>query len=83
MRNATIVDRLMGEHIEMPGCPQLVVTRAEAWHFLASIGCETDTRKSQFGSVDYMVFRRNAVDAPLSNPAFRDRVFAVMKAHEC
>lgn len=77
------IDELMAEHIQMPGAPDLIVTRAEAWDFLASCGYETDSRKSQFGSVDYMVFnpRRAAIDAPLSSPEIRDRMFAAMRQH--
>ena len=80
--NRTFMTELMNEHIEMPGAPSLIVTRHEAWHFLASIGYETDTRKTQFGSVDYMVFnpRQIALDEPLSPPDVRDAFFAAMRA---
>lgn len=80
-RKTRFMDELMAEHISMPGCPGLVVTRAEAYAELVKLGCQTDTRKTQFGSVDYMVFnpRRVALDEPLSPVAFRDQVFAAME----
>lgn len=70
---------LMNEHIEMVGCPQLIVTRHEAVVFLKELGYPN---QGGFGSIDYMVFgpRRKALDLPLSDPALRDRVFAAMRA---
>ena len=79
-RKPSFMDELMAEHITMPGCPDLIVTRADAYAFLKSLGYTTDPRESQFGCVQYMVFnpRRVALDEPLSPVEFRDRVFAAM-----
>lgn len=94
-RRPNVIDELMNEHIEMPGCPQLIVTRAQAYRFLTEItepGPWSPTENSVpvvrqhtsnlFRTADYMVFnsRRVAVDEPLSAPEFRDRVFAAMRA---
>jgi hypothetical protein len=78
-RRISILDRVMNEHIAMPGCPQLIVTRGQAWHMLAALGYETDTRKTRFGSVDYMVMSKHETDEPLSDDAFREMVFAEMR----
>lgn len=72
---------LMNEHIEMVGCPSLIVTRHEAVMFLKSLGYPN---QGGFGSIDYMVFgpRRKALDVPLTDDATRERVFAAMRAAE-
>lgn len=72
---------LMAEHIQMPGCPDLIVTRAQAWSFLISIGHPS---QGGFGSVDYMVMnpRRNSLDLPLSDDTLREQAFAVMRRVE-
>lgn len=79
MKRRNIIDEVMGEHIPMPGCPQLIVTRSAAWRALSDMGHETDARKSRFGSVDYMVFSKKATTEPLSDVTFRDQAFAAMR----
>lgn len=67
-RNA--VDEVMAEPIRLPGCPQLIVTRGWAYQWLKKLGYETDPRKGQFSTVDYMVFggsRLTPVDEPLTD----------------
>lgn len=58
----TLATRLMAEHIRLPGCPQVVCTRAFAMRWLLDAG--HDPRERGFGSIDYMVFSSPAVDEP-------------------
>jgi hypothetical protein len=84
MRRERFIDALMAEHIQMPGCPDLIVTRAEAWHFLTSLGYREQARSGYgFDTVDYMVMnpRQRALTDPLSPPEVRERVFAAMRAN--
>ena len=59
------MDELMAEPIRLPGCPDVIVTRSVAYHFLLNLGF--DPHDKGFGSIDYMVFGRPAVDLPLSD----------------
>ena len=68
---------LMDEHVIMPGCPQLVVTRGFVYSFLTDkLGYDKSERG--FGSVDYLTFRREAVNAPLSDLTQYEGLFAMM-----
>lgn len=64
MRRECFMDRLMNEPVELPGCPELVVTRGFCYQFLKELGYPL---QGGFGSVDYMTFRRSAVNRPLSD----------------
>lgn len=65
-----ILDKLMAEHIPLPGCPDIIVTRAYAWQYLLDLGfdpCEN-------GAMDYMVFVPAAVPLELTPEDERDRM---------
>lgn len=70
----SIMDKLMAEHVEMPGFPQIVVTRDFVYQFLR--GCGWYPCERGFGSLDYMTFGRKAVDAPLTDEGKRDQLMA-------
>ena len=85
-RRRNFIDELMAEHIAMPGFPQLIVTRDEAWRVLTDMGCDQVPRAGQgmrFDTVDYMVMSKRALDEPLSDAELRDRVFAAMREDSC
>ena len=82
---SSLVSRLMSEHIPMPGCPQLIVTRGDAWQLLTDLGYDQVPRSGQgqrFDTVDYMVMNRQAVDMPLSDADVRDAIFAAWRQGE-
>lgn len=64
MKNTTI-DRIMAQHIRLPGCPQIVVTRGFAYNWLKDTGMNPSRRG--FGSIDYLVHAPTALDAPLTD----------------
>lgn len=80
-RKPSFMTELMNEHIECPGYPQLIVTRADAVTFLKELGYQN---QGGFASIDYMVFnpRKKALDLPLTDDATRERAFAYMKSVE-
>ena len=80
-RRPSIVQQVMDEPIRMPGCPDLIVRRREAYALLVELGYSTDPR-DRFASVDYMVFGKPRVDLPLSAPDLRDRMFDVMRRNQ-
>jgi hypothetical protein len=56
---------LMDEHIYLPGCPQIVVTRGWAYSWLRDkLGWNPSERG--FGSLDYVIFRPDATNEPLT-----------------
>jgi hypothetical protein len=61
-----IIQAVMDEHVALPGCPEIVVTRGWAYRWLTTT-LGFDPKERGFGSVDYMVFGRREVDAPLSD----------------
>ena len=78
MKRPRVMDVVMNEPISMPGCPDLIVTRAHAWHFLRSLGYQA---VGGFGSVDYMVMGGRNLQAsklPLTDDATREHMFDVM-----
>lgn len=78
----TVVDVLMAEHIQLPGCPQIIVTRGWAYTFLRDeLGYSPKARG--FGSIDYMVFGREETNEPLTDLTIPEcqSVFALMKEH--
>lgn len=85
MKRRNIIDEVMNEHIPMPGCPQLIVTRAAAWQFLAELGYDQQpkagTRGPRFDTVDYMVMSKKPLNEPLSDLTFRDHAFEYMRAN--
>jgi hypothetical protein len=65
-KQSAIVDAMFNEHIELPGCPQIVVTRAWAYRWLRdSLGFDPKARG--FASLDYLVFARRETQAPLTD----------------
>jgi hypothetical protein len=67
---ANILTRIMDEHVEMPGFPQIIVARGFCYQWLKARGWKESERG--FGSLDYTAFARRAVDLPLTNPTERD-----------
>lgn len=78
VKRRRFLDELMAEPIRMPGCPDLIVTRDQAYVWLRTQGYPTDCRLTRFGSVDYMVFHQPPIDLPLSGDAERERMLAYM-----
>jgi hypothetical protein len=66
-RKPTFMDELMNEHIPLPGCPQIIVTRGWAYQWLKDrLGYDPSARG--FASIDYLVFgRRKSVALPLTD----------------
>ena len=62
--------QLMGEHVEMPGFPQLIVTRHFVYYWLKAHGWKPEERG--FGSLDYTVFGRAASALPCTENVERD-----------
>jgi len=60
------MDALFDEHVRLPGCPDLIVTRGWAYLWLRD-ACGHDPLARGFASLDYLVFGRRAVDVPLSD----------------
>lgn len=82
---ADVIDKVMAEPIQMPGCPQLVVTRAFAWQWLKRMGYNPDPRAG-YASIDYMVFggsRMKPCDEPLTDMSLPwvKNVLALMESH--
>lgn len=73
----TLVNRLMNEHVTMLGMPHVIVTREFCFSWLKANG-GFDPKAKGFASLDYAVFGRKAVDAPLTDEAKRDRLLAMM-----
>jgi hypothetical protein len=60
------MDALMNEPIRLPGCPQMIVTRAFAYTWLRDeLGY--DPKQRGVGSLDHMVFMPTPVDEPLTD----------------
>ena len=56
----------LDEHISLPGCPQIIVTRIWAYNWLRdTLGY--DPKERGFGSIDYMAFGRREVAEPLTD----------------
>lgn len=61
-----IIQAVMDEHIQLPGCPQLIVTRGWAYRWLRDeLGYDPTARG--FASLDYMVFGRKETKEPLTD----------------
>ena len=69
--------RLMYEAVDFPGFAGLVVTREFLYFYLKS--CGWDPCERGFASLDYMVFGRPKVDAPLSDPSTRDSLLSAIR----
>lgn len=59
------LDELMAEHVELAGCPDIVLTRHDAWRFYAD-RCGLP-KFGGFASADFLAMGRKAVDAPLTD----------------
>ena len=70
MQAVSMMTRLMGEHVEMPGFPQIIVTRHFVYHWLKARGWKPEERG--FSSLDYTVFARAVSVLPLTEDAERD-----------
>jgi hypothetical protein len=64
-RRPTIADTLMGEHIHLPGAPELIVTRAWAYAFWQR--CGRPVANGGYDSADYLTFSGTTTDAPLTD----------------
>lgn len=83
--NRGIAARLMNEAVRVPGFPQIIVTRHFLYHWLKAQGWNEGRPNSTqnnycFQSLDYAVFGRPTVDAPLTDEAERDRLLGMMSA---
>lgn len=76
-RKASIVDRLMNEHVPMLGLPQVIVTRWFCYAWLKQHG-HFDPKARGFASLDYAAFGRAATDASLTHDAERDRLLEML-----
>lgn len=78
------MSELMAEHVRMPGCPQMIVTRGWAVVFFRDeLG--HDPKARGFASLDYLIFGgcRPTVNEPLSDLSSPEvlSVLALMKSH--
>jgi hypothetical protein len=69
-RSQDYFTRIMNENILFPGTTFLVTSRGFAYSWLKAQGWSESERG--FGSLDYTIFSKKPVDAPLSDEAFRD-----------
>jgi hypothetical protein len=68
MPRTNIMDTVMNEHIRLPGCPQIIVTRAFAWDWLQKVGYSPEDKG--FGGLDYAVFHQlTPCEEPLTDIA--------------
>lgn len=65
-----IIQRIMDEHIELPGFPQIVVRRGWAYQFFKSLGWSESDRG--FGSLDYSIFAKAVTSRELTPDADRE-----------
>lgn len=72
-----IFDRIMAEHVEMPGFPQIIVTRHFIYQWLKSLGWNPSERG--FSSLDYTTFGRASVQDELTDEATRDHYLIPLK----
>ncbi len=63
-KNTRFMDALMAEPIQLPGCPQAIVTRDWCYAWLKKLGYPL---QGGFNSVEYMTFRRQAVNEMLTD----------------
>ncbi len=56
----------MDEHIQLPGCPQVIVTRGWAYRWLRD-NLGYDPKARGFASLDYLAFGRREVAEPLTD----------------
>lgn len=75
--NRKLINRMMAESIQMPGFPQIVVTRDFLYQFLRE--CGWSPRDRGFGSLDYTVFYPSAVPERLTDEAERDRLLGQVR----
>ena len=61
------VNKFIAEHVEMPGFPEIIVTRGLLYEFLVDLGWDKD-------ECDYMVFARSSRDVPLTSETKRDQL---------
>ena len=78
-RKQTILDRVMAEHIRMPGMPQLIVTRGFAWEHFSALGWIADKRGRE--SLDRMVFTARETDEALTDETVRDSWLDSLRDH--
>ena len=76
-RKPNLISLMMAEHVEMPGFPQIIVTRDFVYQFLR--GCGWNPSERGFGSVDFLTFRRAAVAEALTDEKVRDRLLAKVR----
>jgi hypothetical protein len=57
---------VLDEHIALPGCPQIIVTRGWCSVWLRD-ALGYDPKATGFGSIDYMSFGHKPVDEPLTD----------------
>ena len=81
-RKPTIPDKIMAEHIQLPGAPQVIVTRGWAYQWLKKLGYSTDSRDG-YRSVDFMVMHKREVEDPLTDLTQPHMVamLALMESH--
>lgn len=65
-----LVSKIMVEVIKFPGFPEILVTRHFAYHWLKT--CGWDAAERGFGSLDYIVFSKPAIDTPATPDDERD-----------
>lgn len=77
MKRPTPMDRLMADHIEMPGFPQIIVTRHFAYQWL--VACGWSQSETGCGSLDYAIFSKSAVSNELTDEETRDHFLAEVR----
>lgn len=77
MKRQTLLTELMNEAVEFPGLPQIITTRGFAYQWLKDCGWNESERG--YGSLDYIVFARKAVDLPLYDGVLRDNLLAQVR----
>ena len=81
-RRPNAIDALMAEHIQLPGAPQIIVTRGWAYTFFRDeLGYDPHARG--FASLDYLVFGKRATEQPLTDMTIQPvrATLALMKQH--
>lgn len=77
MAKPKIIDRIMSERIEFPGFAGLIVTRGFAYQYFVSKGW--DRSEKGFGSIDYLVLAKPAVNDELTEGHLRDHILTTFE----
>lgn len=71
------IQRVVNEHVPMPGMPTIIVTRWFCYQWLKLVAGWNPCERG-FGSIDYAAFGRPATTLPLTEDTERDKLLALL-----